>query len=248
MPMKDIRIIMGMPITIEVLDQTDIGLLEKVFNYFISIDQKFSTYKDTSEVSLINQGKTSVEHYSAEMREVLELSEQTKQQTEGYFDVYTPDHKLDPSGLVKGWAILNAAKLLESHGSKNYYIDAGGDIQVQRPNRKAEAWQVGIQNPFDKKEIVKVLQLHNQGLATSGSYTRGAHIYNPKDSDVKLNEVVSITVIGPNVYEADRFATAAFAMGNDGIYFIEKIAGLEGYQINKDRIATETTGFKKYYV
>lgn len=40
--------------------------------------------------------------------------------------------------------------------------------------------------------------------------------------------MVSLTVIGPDIYEADRFATAAFAMGVDGIYFLEKLGGVRG--------------------
>jgi thiamine biosynthesis lipoprotein len=59
-------------------------------------------------------------------------------------------------------------------------------------------------------------------------------------------EIVSLTVIGPNIYEADRFATAAFAMGEKGILFIEDLAGFEGYMINHEGLATFTSGFKEY--
>ena len=53
-------------------------------------------------------------------------------------------------------------------------------------------------------------------------------------------------MIGPNIYEADRFATAAFAMGARGIHFIEKFLDLEAYMINQKGIATMTSGFEKY--
>jgi thiamine biosynthesis lipoprotein ApbE len=59
-------------------------------------------------------------------------------------------------------------------------------------------------------------------------------------------DVVSLTVIGPNVYEADRFATAAFAMGKKGIYFIEQLPGFEGYMIDTSAQATYTSGFERY--
>ena len=52
-------------------------------------------------------------------------------------------------------------------------------------------------------------------------------------------------MIGPDVYEADRFATAAFAMGAHGIQFIERRPGLEGYQIDRNGIATFTSGFER---
>ena len=83
-------------------------------------------------------------------------------------------------------------------------------------------------------------------MATSGTYERGQHIYNPHLGRTPLRDIVSITVIGPNVYEADRFATAAFAMGNEGINFIEHLNGFEGYSVSSDGIGTETSGFNKF--
>jgi thiamine biosynthesis lipoprotein len=245
---KDTRIIMGMPITIEILDLESVSLLEKAFKYFVSVDERFSTYKTFSEVSMINDGKLSPEQYSQEMREVLKLSEQTKKQTNNFFDIKTPQGKIDPSGLVKGWAILKAAKILEAGGSRDFYIDAGGDVQVSRTSHSAQPWLVGIQNPFNNQEIIKSLQLWNEGLATSGTYTRGQHIYNPHQPSGVLTEIISLTVVGPNVYEADRFATAAFAMGERGVSFIEEIPGLEAYQINKVGTATFTSAFDKYLI
>ena len=53
-------------------------------------------------------------------------------------------------------------------------------------------------------------------------------------------------MVGPDIYEADRFATAAFAMGPAGINFIEQLPGLEGYMIDPNEIATYTSGFERY--
>src|SRR3989344_138926 len=75
---------------------------------------------------------------------------------------------------------------------------------------------------------------------------RGQHIYNPYHPDAALNDVESLTVVGPTIYEADRFATAAFAMGVDGIRFIEQTVGLEGYMVDASGTATFTTGFEEY--
>src|SRR6185437_1455897 len=110
-------------------------------------------------------------------------------------------------------------------GVRNYYIEAGGDIQVSGKNEISEKWSVGIRNPFKQEEIVKVVFLKDEGIATSGTYIRGQHIYNPHKDDEEISDIMSITVIGPNIYEADRFATAAFAMGKRGISFIENLKG-----------------------
>lgn len=236
---------MGMHITVEVVDakitEKDI---DSVYKYFMYIDETFSMHKETSEISQINAGKLHPDQYSSDMKTVLGLCEQTKHETEGYFDM-KHQGKLDPTGIVKGWAIWQASKLLEKKGFKNFYIDAGGDIQTSGKNN-GRSWTVGIRNPFNNNELVKVVSLENMGIATSGTAERGQHIYNPHNPDSKITEIVSLSVIAPNVYEADRFATAAFAMGKKGIHFIEKQLGLEGYVIDKNGTATFTSKFNNF--
>lgn len=246
--MKQTRIIMGMPITVEIIDTSATEEnVEKIFDYFIAVDNRFSTYKKNSEISRINRGEISEEKYSPEMKEFFHLSRETKKTTDGYFDI-VHNNIIDPSGLVKGWAIYNAAKILKGNGFKNFYVEAGGDIQVLGKNAKGEKWKVGIKNPFNQKEIVKVVYLSTEGIATSGTYIRGQHIYSPKENGKEIHDIISLTVIAPNIYEADRFATAAFAMGKKGIHFIEMQKKLEGYMIDKDGIATYTGGFEKFLI
>ena len=243
--MKQTRLLMGMPITLEIDDamvtQND---LDRVFTYFEYVDETFSTYKATSEISKINTGELSKAHASTDVQTILALSEKTKKETHGYFDIYR-DGVCDPSGIVKGWAISNAAKLLKAQGFRNFYIDAGGDVQVIG-TKSGRPWHVGIRNPFNRNEYVKVLTLTDRGIATSGTAIRGQHIYDPHHRDTSLVEIVSITVIGLDIYDVDRFATAAFAMGRQGIQFIETLAGFEGYMIDASARATFTSGFERY--
>ena len=83
------------------------------------------------------------------------------------------------------------------------------------------------------------------GVATSGDYVRGRHIYDPHRGRPAGDELASLTVVGPDIYEADRFATAAFAMGQGGVEFIEDAFGLEAYAIGRDGVATMTSGFNR---
>jgi thiamine biosynthesis lipoprotein len=237
---------MGMPVTVEILDKkASQDEINKIFDYFHYVDEKFSTYKDTSEISAINRGELAEKDWSDDMKEVFRLSEETKLATDGYFDIKTPKGSYDPSGMVKGWAIWNAAKMLRKDGFEDFYVDAGGDIQPHGKNAEGKKWSVGIRNPFNAQEIVKTVYVGSEGVATSGTYIRGEHIYDPKDGKA-VSDIVSLTVIGSNIYEADRFATAAFAMGARGIHFIEKLPGLEAYMINKKGVATMTSGFERY--
>lgn len=238
---------MGMPITVHLTGKDDGDAAASVFMYFESVDQRYSTYKPESEISRINRGLAEAK-WSDEMKHVLGLCEQTKQQTGGYFDIRRPDGLLDPSGLVKGWSIHNAAHVLLRRGVKDFCIEAGGDMQVHGHSPENEVWHVGIRNPFQTSETVKTVGLHDAGMATSGTYIRGQHIYNPHKPNGEVHDIVSLTVIGPNVYEADRFATAAFAMGRQGIGFIEAWPALEGYMIDANSVATYTTGFERYII
>src|SRR5947209_6878171 len=128
--MKETRLLMGMPITVEVADQgVKESDLEAVYRYLVYVDDTFSTYKDTSEVSRLNRGELREDEYSDDMREVLALSEETRRATGGYFTIWHGEI-CDPSGIVKGWAVRNAARILEDRGFRAYYLDAGGDLQL----------------------------------------------------------------------------------------------------------------------
>jgi thiamine biosynthesis lipoprotein len=243
--MQETRLLMGMPITVEFADEAATwDELERVFAYFSHIDELFSTYKETSEISRINRGELRPVEYSEEVRTILALSEETKWETGGYFDIRRGG-LYDPSGIVKGWAIYNVATMMRERGARNFYIDAGGDIEIAG-HKDGRPWRVGVRNPFNRAENVKVLALSDCGVATSGTAIRGQHIYNPRDPETPLLEIASLTVIGPDVYEADRFATAAFAMGRRGIYFIEQLEGFEGFMIDAQGMATLTSGFERY--
>lgn len=252
--MKVERFMMGMPMSVEIVDagatKSDI---EVIFEYYKEVDARFSTYRNDSEISKINRGYVLPNKYSLEMREVLALSEETKKLTLGYFNIKRPDGLLDPSGLVKGWMIHNAAKILLKRGFTSFYVEIAGDIQTHGLNPDGEPWKVGIQNPFNRDQIVKVVRLSGQGIATSGTYERGEHIWgreqeskSAREQESKERKIKSVSIIASNVYEADRFATAIFAMGEKGIEFAEKYPGIEGYIIDSTGRATMTSGFEKF--
>ncbi len=251
--MRDTRTLMGMPITVEVagggagVQET----IDEVFAYFKYVDETFSVYKTTSEISRINAGTLTLENAHPDVHEIFKLAEQTKKDTGGYFDIINRKGLIDPSGIVKGWAIYNAANILSKKGFAHYYVDAGGDVQVSGKNAEGKSWAIGIADPFQSGPgkygaIVKVLHLENAGVATSGTYVRGQHIYDPFKKEEKIQDIVSLTVVGPNVYEADRFATAAFAMGKRGIELIESTPGLEAYMIDDKGVAFMTSNFETY--
>ena len=127
---------------------------------------------------------------------------------------------MDPTGLVKGWAVERAAALLEAAGARRLLVDAGGDVVV-----RGGPWRVGIRHPRRRRRLAAVLALRDGAVATSGAYERGPHIVDPRTGRPATG-ALSVTVVGPDLGTADAYATAAFALGSRGPAWT---AGLDGY-------------------
>lgn len=253
--MKRTELIMGMPITVAIPDREGIDrrgarsatlddAVEAVFECFRLVDARFSPYKQESETCRIDRGELDPSKASPDMKEVLWLAEETRERSNGYFNVWFKG-RFDPCGLVKGWAIRRAARLLDDDGMLSFCVEAGGDIEVRGANDTGQPWEIGLRNPFEPSRLMRKLALSGCGIATSGTYIRGEHIWNPLTGK-PANAVASLTVVGPDVYEADRFATAAFAMGPGGIEFMAGVPGCDAYMVALDGTATYTPGFARF--
>ena len=234
--------VMGMPVSVQLVDEkSGASDVEAVFAYLAWIDRTFSPFKAESETGRINRGELALEESSPEMRFIAELCERTKSETRGYFDARYRG-EFDPSGAVKGYAIDRAAELLRQRGHRDFLVEAGGDIQVSGRDRFGDKWKIGIRNPFLPDQLATTVYLCDQGIATSGSYFRGEHIVNPS-SGAPASGLASITVVAGSVCDADRFATAAYAMGEQGIDFVNEVDGLEACSIGLDGSVRCTAGF-----
>lgn len=239
---------MGMPVTVCIADERGVAAdVEAVAVWFDHVNRRFSPYLESSEVCLYNRGECALSASSDEFRMILELCRETSAETDGYFNAMFGD-RYDPSGLVKGWAIQQASRILLDRGLTNHVVDAGGDVQAVGRNAEGQCWRVGIRNPFDREQVVKIVAVSNHGIATSGTAVRGEHIYDPVKATPVAGGPVSLTVIAPTVFEADRMATAAFAMGHYGLAFIARRQWLHGYAVWSDGTATSTQGFAAHVV
>jgi thiamine biosynthesis lipoprotein len=219
---------MGTAISLDVRDpEVGADSLERAFDYLRDIDRRFSTYKPDSEISRLGRGEITPGDCSLDVREVLELCERARADSEGYFDIrrHRADGGLDPSGLVKGWSLENAARILEDAGASNYCINGGGDIVLRGEPEPGQLWRVGIRHPLDVTKIAAVLATTDCAVATSGAYERGEHVRDPFTGKPASGSL-SITIVGPSLTFADAYATAAFAMGPTCLSWV---AGLEDY-------------------
>jgi thiamine biosynthesis lipoprotein len=207
---------MGMPITVDILNCKEDAVFEAVFDRLAEIDRRYSTYKKNSEVTLFREGKLKQAELSDELKKVIKECEKARKMTDGYFSAWAAG-AFDPSGYVKGWAIAEAGKIVAKNGYKDFCISAGGDILASSGGSKK--WEVGIQDPRDKNKILNKLSISNGAVATSGNYERGEHIINPKTKK-PASELMSVTVVGPNIIKADILATACIAMGEKADHFM----------------------------
>src|SRR3954451_20696168 len=121
----EVRHIMGMPIGIDVRDP---GIdVEPAFAWLREVDATFSTYRDDSDISRLDRGEVTIGGCRPAVDEVLRRCMALERATDGYFSV-RPDGRLDPSGLVKGWAVDGAAERLTAAGAQRFCINAGGDV------------------------------------------------------------------------------------------------------------------------
>lgn len=198
--------VMGMPVRADVRSPVSGAVLDAVFAWFRDVEARFSPYRRDSAVARRARGRPAPD---AELDAVLARCEALRAATRGYFDAFAGG-ALDPSALVKGWAVDRAGALLDAAGVRRWCLDAGGDVRV-----RGGGWRVGVRHPDERHRLAGVLVLDDGAVATSGAYERGPHVVDPHTGRPPRG-VRAVTVLGPELATADAYATAAFAMGARG--------------------------------
>ncbi len=252
MSLHHVESVMGTTISIDIVDSHDRSLVDRMVRWFHDVDEEFSPYKEQSPISRIGRGDLALTDpaVSSDVLDVLERCDQLLTETGGVFDVWalpSPNGtRFDPCGYVKGWSVERAAAMLDDAGVRDYCINAGGDIALAGRNHDHERWRVGIRHPNDANRLAFVLEAEGRlGIATSGSYERGAHIVDPR-VDQPSTDLASATVLGPSIAEADAYATTLYVMGADGLAWLAGRAGYEGCIITRDMQMLSTAGFHTY--
>jgi thiamine biosynthesis lipoprotein len=225
--LRHVEHVMGMAVSIHVLDDVDPRVLEPALAHLHDVDARFSTYRSDSEVSRLARGAVSLQDCSRDVRIVLDLAEALRLRTDGYFDMVRAGADgaptLDPSGVVKGWAVDGAADRLRRAGVRTFCINAGGDVLACSADA-SHLWRIGIRHPRESHAVFAVVAAANVCVATSGAYERGDHIVDPHTGQPPVG-LASLTVIGRRLATVDAFATAAFAMGAAGIAWVARQPG-----------------------
>ncbi|MCU1592345.1 MAG: hypothetical protein JWP11_3601 [Frankiales bacterium] len=234
---------MGMPASL-LLRGPSLGDVDEVvvaaYDELRHADAVFSTYRDDSDLSRLRSGEITAAHADPAVDEVLALCADAKRATDGWFDVDLPGG-LDPSGLVKGWAIERSLAVLEQLTGVDVCLNVGGDVAV-RVWPGSLPFVAGIEDPRDRSRVATTVALSAGGLATSGTAARGLHIIDPHTGQA-VADVASVSVIGPSLMWADVHATAAFARGREGVRWVESVPSYDALVIHLDGSSEATTSW-----
>ncbi|MFJ4364990.1 FAD:protein FMN transferase [Streptomyces chartreusis] len=229
---------MGFPVSLRV-DDAHVGpeAADAVFAWLREVDARFSPFKADSEVCRLDRGEIARRDVSADLCEVLGLCEEYRAATGGAFDVRLPGRGLDPCAVVKGWSVQRAAESLRAAGARRFVLNAGGDVVAG-----GGPWRVGVRHPEQADKVCTVAELTDGAIATSARYERGDHIIDGRTGRPATG-LLSLSVVASSLTVADAVATAAFAMGAEGVDWAASRAGCEVFAVDAERRVLRTEGF-----
>jgi thiamine biosynthesis lipoprotein len=177
-----------------------------------------------------------------------------------------PNIYIDFNAIAKGYAVDRLGKMLEQHGIENYLVEVGGELVTKGKNlASGKFWRIGIDDPgntLQNRELSAIIELKNQGMATSGNYRKFrvdsvtgekyVHTIDPLTGHPARNVLLSATILAKNCALADAYATSLMAMGLEkSKSFLKTQPGLEAYLIYAEKDTTKifmTEGFKNQLV
>jgi thiamine biosynthesis lipoprotein len=209
------------------------------------VDRVFSTYRPDSVVSRLGRGELEVADCPPEVAEVLGLGALAEQETGGAFAVRRAGpggaEVLDPSGVVKGWAVERAAAPLHALAETDFCLSAGGDLLCRTLDPAGTPWRIGIEDPRDPRRVLAVVPVMTGAVATSGTAHRGQHLVDARTGRPPEG-IRSVTVIAGSLTWADLDATAAYVQGQGAAAWLATRPGRTGFVVWADGSTTTVAG------
>jgi FAD:protein FMN transferase len=195
---------------------------DDVKKFVVDVDNAFSTYKESSFVSRLRRKEIEIGQCPQDVQEVWDACQNANYLSGGAFDPWAVEGGFDPSGYVKGWAADRVAEILMHAGVEHLQVNAAGDLTLRGGNLlddgTVEPWKIGVTNPDNTQEVLRIFEIFDGAIATSGTYERGAHIIDPFTGVIAIG-ARSATVIGPEGGLTDAMATALMVTGDEGAKF-----------------------------
>jgi thiamine biosynthesis lipoprotein len=238
--------VMGMPVSLALRgrhadDAAARAAWAAVMAELTEVDRVFSTYRPDSAVSRLGRGEIGLEDCPPEVAEVLALGAAAERDSGGAFSIRLPGpdgrEVLDPSGVVKGWAVERAAAHLRALEDTDHCLSAGGDMTCRTTDPAGPPWRIGVEDPRDPGSVLAVVPVLTGAVATSGTAHRGQHLVDARTGRAPEG-VASVTVVARSLTDADIDATAAYALGRDAARWLETRPGRSGLVVWADGTTT----------
>lgn len=206
-------------------------------------EDAFSLFRPDSELSRVNRSDSVVVAVSPFFARTLAVALDVAAETDGLVDPTLcgrwrevrlagrvlsrpPGVALDLNGVVKSLAVDAAAALIDDDG----FVSAGGDIAVRGP----------VDVALPRGGAIRVLA---GGLATSGTASRGEHLFDPRTGEPSDSAWEQVTASGSSCLAADVAAKAAFLLGADGPGWLDE-RGIAGRFVAQDDEIVESSQWR----
>ena len=214
--LRRVEHVMGMPIVVDIRDDdVAAGALDEVFDWFRAVDATLQHLQGRERDLPAQPGELALADAHPDVRACSRAARSCARRRADISTLARPPRGVDPSGLVKGWSVDRAAALLDGAGAAQLRGQRGRRHAPARPRPARACWRVGIQHPHAPTGSPRSSIANDLAVATSGAYERGEHVVDPHTRRAAAG-VLSVTITGPELATADAYATAAFAMGEDG--------------------------------
>ncbi|MCB1772514.1 MAG: FAD:protein FMN transferase [Gammaproteobacteria bacterium] len=151
--------------------------------------------------------------------------------------------EVDLSSIAKGWGVDELAELLEREGIRNYLVEIGGELRAAGSKSPGQPWRIAVERPIaGQRSVQRIVNLGDVAMATSGDYRnffeqggqRYAHTIDPRSGQTVRHRLASVTVFAPTCAEADGWATALMALGDQQAPAVAERHGIEALFIVRD--------------
>ena len=164
-----------------------------------------------------------------------------------------PGMEITLDAIAKGYIADRASRVLLRGGAEHAMVEAGGDVASVGGSASVGPWRIGIEDPRAPGSVLGVVQLRDEGVATSGDYRAAFtgdfarhHILDPRTGRSPAH-ASGVTVVAPTASEADALSTAVFLLGPEaGLALLGQRDGSEGLVVGKDGTTSESRGFGRY--
>lgn len=209
-------------------------LTQKNFNPLVQI-ARFGYTKNFNDIDNTDEVKNT-EDYSIDFSTTIIDEKNSK-------IILQKGQKLDFGGFLKGYVTEKICKELKncSQDVIGVIVNIGGDLHTQGVDEQGQEFIFNIYNPITKTEDISV-PIHNQSLATSGTYKRTwqnksqqvHHILDYSGNKNPETDIVSVSIIHPEGAKAEAFTKVFLSVGIDKAQEILKTENFKSICITKD--------------